>query len=85
MKSTLRKKLITRKSIISISNNCMVYIWVLSLGMISPNDQVIDVFDWYTSFQGNLPKRSVHIESSKSSKVFSRDRRSILHGNHAIR
>jgi len=59
----------------SSSNNSFSVgdVWVLSLGVISPDNNILNISAWDTESSGDLVHRSVLVKSSQSSNVSSWD------------
>jgi len=68
-----------------LSFDCgMESVWVLSSTVVSPNDNILNIFDSCTSSFGELTKSASLIESSHGSKVLLWDWRSICGCNESI-
>jgi hypothetical protein len=62
----------------------MIYIWILSQRMISPNDNILYVFNRHFKFIAELRNSSILVESCEGSEVLLWDRRCIMRSNKGI-
>ena len=62
----------------------MVDIWVLSQGVVSPNNHILDVLNGCLQFFTQLRESAVLIEAGQGSEILLGDGRSIVRGNESV-
>ena len=66
------------------SNSCMESVWVLGSAVVSPDNNVLNIFDFAANFSWNLRESSALIKSGHGSEVFLWDWRSISRGDQSV-
>ena len=53
-----------------VLDKAVVDVGVLGGRVVAPNDQVLDIVDWYVDFVGNLSNGTVLVQSGERAEVF---------------
>lgn len=70
---------------LTLSDFSVTDIWELGAGVVSPDDNVLDISDGYSSLEGNLGKSTVMVQTGHGGEIASWDlSSSILGANESI-